>query len=567
MLQRFGPTGTTLLLLFLNLLAVPVLYLARALDGNTLVSWRWVFQPEGVARLYFWFLTSAAAAAGVACIEVSGRWRYAVLAVLGLLAVFPLLELPEVLLDASRHLLQARAASEAGPARFLENWGRSISVWTDLPLPPFLYGVSFELSGTERIGAQGLNLTLFIGTLFLVYGTGKQLWDEETGFHGALLLLAIPFLPVQVPLLLVDIHALFFLALSFFLFARAAARGHAGVHVAAGMGAGLALMTKYSLWPMLLFVPLFYGGGPRKAEIHRLSALYVLIGVLAVFGPFFTWKVDVVVRQIGLLRQFQLPALGRWTEGWVSVFLFQAHPLIGFGALAAGVSLFRSGDRNWRLAAGLILFVVVFRATRIRYLLPLLPVLTLLAARGLSLIPFSYCRRFAVFAAVFLSGVVLMGAYRPFLMRTSAINLSRAGAMIETFPEEAVRVAALPQAHSEGRTDMAIPLLGFFTKKRLFQAEPWGPADRPDTASRSPLRFTWETPKPRFLEPSAGDLQSNPSRRAPLLLLSSDPPDIAELRQSVRRRLRKINVKDTAVPCRRKRNRRRRRTLTRPAEP
>jgi len=121
---------------------------------------------------------------------------------------------PEVIVDASRYFTQAKHLELDGLGGFVRGWGREIPAWTDLPLVPALYGFVFRTFGETRVAVQAFTTLLFAGTVLLAFRTGKALWDEEVGFAGGALLLAIPYLLTQVPTMLVDVPTMFFLTLA-----------------------------------------------------------------------------------------------------------------------------------------------------------------------------------------------------------------------------------------------------------------------------------------------------------------------------------------------------------------
>ena len=94
-----------------------------------------------------------------------------------------------------------------------------------MPLLPFLYGLIFRFFGEVRAYIQIFITFLFAMTVVLTYLIGKDLWDEEIGFSAGLLLLGMPYLLTQVPLMLIDVPAMFFLTLSVFTYIRALKHG------------------------------------------------------------------------------------------------------------------------------------------------------------------------------------------------------------------------------------------------------------------------------------------------------------------------------------------------------
>ncbi len=516
--RRFGLTQgeSVLLVSFLAFLVLPLLYLLRSLDNNTLTSWRWVFAETGPAHLFGLSglaILLSVPAARVAAFERRGSL---VLPVMAGVAVYPLWGAPEMLLDASRYFVQAKFLCLYGIGYFWQEWGRSISVWTDLPAIPFFYGLLWRVLGESRTVIQCFNTLLFAGALLLTYGVGRRLWNETVGFHGALLLLGIPYLLVQVPLLLVDLPTLFLLILACYTFCRALEGGRLTWIVAAGLAVSLTLLSKYSAWPMLTILPVLavalpgkgLGVGLRVALVTALTA-----------GPVFLVKADVVAKQLELLFSYQWNGLSRWQESPVSTFLFQVHPFVTVLALVGLYLGFRRRDTRLLVPIWGLVLIGLFQLDRIRYLLPLLPFFTLTAGYGLQTITDPVVRRFVSCCVVATALVITLSAYLPFLKSTSMMNLARAGATLDTLGSGAVEVMLRPQVSSSGATVPALPILDLFTRRQLFTREPWPVPAAP--LGYLPLRFTWEMRKPPFYAPPAA------SDSTPLVIIASHGHDLA----------------------------------------
>ncbi len=157
---------------------------------------------------------------------------------------------PEVIIDVSRYFMYAKHLALYGAGDFLSQWGHAINPWTDLPLVPFIYGLIFNVLGESRIFIQIFNSTLFSLTVVLTFFIGKTLWSDEIGFYAGIMILGIPYIFSQVPLMLVDVSAMFLLTLSVFIFIQVMEKG--GVWILLSSLAVLcAIFSKYSVWMML----------------------------------------------------------------------------------------------------------------------------------------------------------------------------------------------------------------------------------------------------------------------------------------------------------------------------
>jgi len=488
------------LALFLCLLVVPVLYILRFLDDNTLTSWKWVFGSMGFGRVYLAVATAVAISwplsSGRARFEVWGRYAVPILpAVL----VLSLHGIPELMLDASRYFLQAKYLEIHGAGGFFREWGHAVEAWTDLPAVPFLYGLIFRFFGEERLWIQIANALVLGGAAWLVYNLGRRLWTQEAGTYAGLFLSAIPFLLLQGPLLMVDIHAMFFFLLALYLFHESLCCPGV-LRAAAGMLAlALMLLTKYSMFLLLPVFPLVWLGNRSRyaAGAWRRGGL-VLLGGLLLTTAFLVSKWEVVSLQLELLGGFQRTGLDRWKESHVSTFLFQMHPVLVALALYGGRWALLERDGRLLFTLGLPFTAFVLGIERSRYLLPLFPLLALGAGYGASRFRHAGLGRMTVFSVTGTSVVILMLAYVPFVKGDSSANLRDAAEYLDQLPGSTVTVYALPQERSTGNTTASVALLDLFSHKEIRLAKeyvlPGGEVRYP----LSSLRFTWRLGQPEF---------------------------------------------------------------------
>ncbi len=480
-------------------MVIPLLYLGRFLDSNTLTSWRWILPVGGILPVFFLLFPALIAAYFVSRLPLPGEARSLFLLVLFFASVVPLWSEPETIIDASRYFVQAKALKEYGISYFLREWGTAIDAWTDLPLIPFLYGLIFSLFGEARIYIQAFNTLLFAVTGVLTYLIGKELWDEETGLQAALLLLGIPYLLIQVPLMLVDVPSMFFLTLAIYASLSLLQKGGILRIVAAAMALFLALFSKYSTWPMLLIIPVMpvvlIKRDPRKT-IMRTSAVLALAGVAA--AGILAVRADIFCDQIALLRTFQWSGLKRWEEGWTSTFLFQTHPFVTGLALFGVYRAVRKGDRRFLVAGWFLVLVALLQIKRIRYIIPLFPLLGLMASYGLNRIRDSDSKKFIALSIAASSLVIAYAVYLPFLNQTSLMNLKLAGQYLDTLKDTTVEVYALPQRASSGSTFPAIPLLDYYTNTKIISPQEWPGHPAAESTKISSMRFTWEMKRPLF---------------------------------------------------------------------
>ena len=513
-------TEQILLVSFCALILIPLLYIGRLADDNTLTSWKWVFPATGILQVFFIVGAALPCAYFLSRLRFAGPRAHALLAALSFLCVLPLWQEPEAVIDASRYFVQAKYLGDYGVAYFLREWGVGIHAWTDLPLVPFLYGLIFSLLGEERIYVQFLNTLLFALTCVLTCAVGKKLWDEETGLNAGLLLMGIPYVLTQVPLMLVDVPTMFFVTLSIYAFLNALEKGGIGWIGASSASLFMALFSKYSAWPMLFVIPvmaLVLLPGQARTACTRSAAVLAVAALLA--GALIALRFDLFREQLTLLATYQRPGLGRWQEGYLSTFLFQAHPFLAMLALLGIYRAIRARDSRFLVAGWFAVFVFLLQIKRIRYILPLFPLFALMAAYGLNAFRDQGVRRFICLCVVASSLAIAYRAYLPFLNATGMANLQHAGRYLDTLECNSVDVYALPQKDSSGSTFAAIPILDYYTGKQILSSQNWPSHPENGETRQSSLRFTWEARKPEAYA------RTDAARGCALAIISSEALD------------------------------------------
>jgi hypothetical protein len=305
---------------------------------------------------------------------------------------------------------------------------------------------------------------------------------------------------------------MFLLMLSLAAFLAAVERG--GMLRPTGAAAAIVLfaLSKYSSWPMLsllaVALPAYVvsrDSGDRGRELRRGALVLAAAG--GIVAALLLARSDVLLAQARLLKEYQGPGLGRWGEGAVSTFLFQIHPFITLSALAGVVIAIRKRDRSFLIAGWLLLLALLFNIQRIRYILPAFPLLVLMAAYGLRVFKDDRTRRFIVIGIVATSLTVAFFAYLPFARGMSAANLQRAGVFLDQMGVREVEVITVPPKGAVMGSVVSVALLDLYTRKEL-RLVPLVPELRPSRQEmeRSPLRFSWEFPVPRYYytQPKAG---------------------------------------------------------------
>lgn len=489
---------------FLTLLVYIILFLSRRLDDNRLTSWLWAFRFVNPAHIFYILIFCIIAAFMVNRFSLPRGTSSLFLFLISFGAAGSMWTEPEVIVDASRYFTQAKYLELNGMLFFLREWGRSIHAWTDLPVIPFLYGVIFRYFGESRLFIQIFVTALFSLSVVFTYLIGKELWDEDTGFWGALLLLGMPYLLIQVPLMLVDVPAMFFLTCSIFIFIIALRYGGLMLIFLSAVVIALTFFSKYSMWLMLSILPAIFFVHiiqPRNCSIRHYIYRGASIALFAalLIGFVVICRFDVFSEQINILITYQKPGLERWGESFVSTFFFQIHPFITVAALFSLFKAVMKRDITYLIIAWLLVLVLVLQIRRIRYIIMVFPMLALMASYGLTIVADGRVRKYIVSCTVISSAVIGVFAYLPFLKQINMVNLQEAGIYLNTLQGTHIDVFTVSPSDAVGDLTVAVPLLDLYTDKNISYNRNKDEIDLElEKIRKSSLRFTWEYNPPEF---------------------------------------------------------------------
>lgn len=478
-----------------------LLVVFRALDDNALVSWRWMFSGKDAPKVLLAAASGAIAAYALSKISLPQRYFTPFLFLFSFVVAAQFWSLPEVIVDASRYFTQAKHLEVYGVGYFFKEWGRNIAAWTDLPLIPFIYGLIFKFLGESRIYIQVFTTLLFSATVVLTYKIGNMLWGKKTGFYGGLLLLGIPYIFTQVPLMLVDVPSMFFLTLAIFAFIKAIGYEGRGSIVLSSATIFLAFFSKYSVWLMLSVLPIIFfayclESGEWKKGFLRGTAIALISSILLGMAIFYNF--DVISRQIKLLVSYQQPGLERWGESFHSTFFFQVHPFLTVAAMYSVYAAVKKKDLRFAVVGWLVFLILLLRVERARYIVPIFPMFALMASYGLGEIKSEDLRRFVVLCAVVASIAVAVLAYLPFLQGLSAKNLWDAGRFLNSTGVNFIEVCVLPARDFKGvNPAVSVPLLDIYSNQRIVYRYSY-PSPQLGEIKKSSLRFTWEYDNPKY---------------------------------------------------------------------
>lgn len=446
------------------------------------------------------------------------------LGVVALLVGIALWGEPEIIMDTSRYFTQAKYLKIHGVEAFWRQWGGEISAWTDLPLLPFFYGLILSGVGESRLYIQVFTTLIFIGSVLLTYLFARDLWDEETGLLAGLLLLCYPYLLLHVPLMMVDLPTMFFLILTVYTFYRALLQGSRWSIFMAALAIFCLFWVKYSSWILLTVLPVIFlvhtSGNPRKT---RGVALQTMALALLLILPLLIGLWEVIDGQLKLLIEYQRPGLKRWSESFISTFFFQTHPLVMIAALSGlGIGLFKRDKKILIPAYLIVLLVLILQVKRIRYLMPIFPLVAIAAAYGIRQLSSQRLRKFLVLSSLGASLTLTFGAYLPYAKQLSIANIKECGRFLDTLAADDIAVYTTPQNAKQANLKINIPLLDLFTSKRLYSLIPSAEEKSPPLELTSSFRFSWEQKLPDFYQPPP----EGTDNRTPLVVISSGPPHL-----------------------------------------
>jgi Dolichyl-phosphate-mannose-protein mannosyltransferase len=509
---RTTRNGYILVFALLLLATFLALFFSRSLDDDRLTSWRYVFGFADPLKVLFLLEAGILPALLLAKSSLSDRHPLLFLFLFSYAAAAVFWREPEVIVDASRYFTQAKHLELYGAGYFLREWGKAIPAWTDMPAVPFLYGLIFRFFGETRLYIEMFTTLLFSLTVVLTCLTGRELWGNEAGFFAGMLLLGIPYLFSQVPLMLVDLPAASFLMLSVYTFIRAIERGGPTILLAAA-AIFVTFFAKYSTWLMLTILPVILAvycirRPSQPPGRYFLRGLLIFLGAGVMIACLAVYKYDVISEQMKLLVEYQKPGLRRWGESFLSTFVFQVWPWLTAAAVYSLFRAIRKKDLRFLIVLWLPLLIVALRIERIRYSVMAFPMIALAASSGLAALRRRETAKLIVYGIAVSSIVLAASAFLPFLDRISLVNIKEAGAFLDHLGGGDVRVFTLPEEHPVANPAAAVPLLDLFTHKTLrYDYTPSFAKDSGEILT-SPLRFTFEYRNPRYYSGEKAEKES-----------------------------------------------------------
>lgn len=173
------------------------------------------------------------------------------------------------------------------------------------PLFALVHGLLVSIFGPSLTVLRFLTMIFLLGTLWVTYLLGRDLYDREIAFVGTLLLLSFPLIFRLGTTAMMDIPLTFFFSLSLLLTVRLTRRPSYRWALATGVVIGLGLLTKYV---MVLFygVLLFYFIFSRVfRSVKKYAAVAVLVSVsIASVWVLYAFQLGLIDRQIQRIIEY-----------------------------------------------------------------------------------------------------------------------------------------------------------------------------------------------------------------------------------------------------------------------
>ena len=275
----------------------------------------------------------------------------------------------------------------------------------------FWSGQYESLDAVKRIMAYDPSMFYYLGrlvivvfasaTLVLFYGLARRLTGRWTSVLALALLAVFPIHVSISRLIRSDIQATFFILLSFWFCLSIIDGNRLKDYLWAGFFLGLAVVTKYpaAVFTLTIIAAHFWSQsehtGKLTGNFRRLLAAGAASAVgVAVGSPFLLLRFAKVLHDVGFeARSYHLSAT---SHGFFSsIYWYLSHPLAAglgwLGLILAGYATLvtlRSGNRRHLLvvisAAAMLVFLSAMNLRWARWMVPLTPFMSLLAAMGFS---------------------------------------------------------------------------------------------------------------------------------------------------------------------------------------
>jgi hypothetical protein len=255
-----------------------------------------------------------------------------------------------------------------------------------------LLSVFYQLFGVSSLIGRLLAAVFGVGTVALIYTTGKLLYGRPVGFVAALIGAVMPYLVVVNRQILLDGPMTFFATLALYLMARYSQSGRAVWLFTAASALGLTFLSKETsillLGGVYAFLALTH---TVTVQVRHLLGATVIYAAIIVIYPLAV-IISGASKTGSNFLVWQL--LRRANHSWL-FYPSVVPPALGIPVVIAAVAgwWFLRKRSTWRESllvwwvAGPVIFFEIWAVKGFQYLLPISAPVAVLAARGLCAIP------------------------------------------------------------------------------------------------------------------------------------------------------------------------------------
>lgn len=269
------------------------------------------------------------------------------------------------------------------------------------PVIPYLLGVSFMLFGVNETVADNLFLLISMLSILVVYALASLLYNPRIGFLTAFFFGLSPihmFWSIN-HIKLLDIPLMTCMTLTILLVYLAVKRNSIHLYILSGLMLTISFLTKYPggvLYPLLFGYIILSTGATNKQKFRAITIIF--LSSLLTLTPWFFYNMGVYGNPVGsIIAEMELDKLTMILNGKhlnpLSTLNYYVDILIGFGVvlillafIGFIISLNRRSGSDILVLSYILILLFVFHILRFyelpRYLLPLLPFLSLLCAIG-----------------------------------------------------------------------------------------------------------------------------------------------------------------------------------------
>ena len=307
-----------------------------------------------------------------------------------------------------KEILDYSATINVDECRFSTNLTNKTWRYTDKhwyygrpPVIPYLLGISFHLFGVSDIVADNLFLFIGISSIIVIYILSTVLYNPKIGLLTAFFfgLSPIHVLYTTTFIKMLGIPLMTFMTLTMLFIYLAVHRNSISSYMLSGLMLGISFLTKYPGGVLYLVIPSYVLLSKRISNKQKaIAILIIVLSSLIVLTPWFLYNQGIYGNPIGsILSEMEfdkldriindehltiLPTLRHYRE--ITTLFGPMLVLLAF--IGFFVSLHRKSESDLLVLSSIIVLLLMFHIFRLyaryRYMLPVLPFLSISCAVG-----------------------------------------------------------------------------------------------------------------------------------------------------------------------------------------